>query len=101
MNLRFSLFGLISLVTFAALACGALTKPGEGWLTVVVSLTAGAFIVQVLRAIDTSGQSRAAATGWLLFVSFYVALFAGPWLGANIGPHLLSTKGLAIAAPAS
>jgi hypothetical protein len=97
MTLRFSLLGLLGLTSFAAFACAALARPDAGWLSVIVSATALVAVLQLLRAILLSGESRAAAAGWLLFACAYVALFAGPWLNANLAPHLLTSKGLALA----
>ena len=94
MNLRFSLLGLIGFTTFAALASAALVQPGIGWTSLIVSLTGTLLCWQVLRAILTSGESRAAAAGWLLFTFGYLALAIGPWLGGHVGPHLLSSRGL-------
>jgi hypothetical protein len=86
--------GLIGLVTLSALACAALVNPGPGWLSVVVSLTAAAVAVQLLRTIFANGQSRAAAVGWLVFAIGYLAITTGPWLGQHVGPQLASTKAL-------
>ena len=97
MSLRFSLLGLIGLVTLSALACAALVKPGPGWLSVVVSLTAAAVGAQALRAMFARGESRAAAVGWLVFAVGYLAVSLGPWLGQHVGPQLASSKALALA----
>jgi hypothetical protein len=97
MSLRFSLLGLIGLVTLSALASAALVKPSPGWLSVVVSLTAAAAAVQFLRAIVCAGPRRAAAVGWLVFAVGYLAIALGPWLGQHAGPQLASSKALAYA----
>jgi len=97
MKLRFSLLGLIGLTSLAAFACAALARPDAGWLSVIVSLTALVATLQLLRALLLPGESRAAACGWLLFACVYVALFAGPWLSANVAPALLPAKGIAYA----
>jgi hypothetical protein len=97
MSLRFSLLGLIGLVSLSALACAALVQPGPGWLSVVVTLTAVAVGVQILRAVFAPNAVRAAAVGWLVFVVGYLAVALGPWLGQHVGPQLLSTEGLAYA----
>lgn len=94
MNLRFSLLGLIALTTFAGLASAALVQPSVGWTSVVVSLTAAKICWQVLRAILTAGESRAAALGWLLFAVGYLAITLGPWLSSHLGPQLLTSRGL-------
>ncbi|MCI0357761.1 MAG: hypothetical protein L0211_04645 [Planctomycetaceae bacterium] len=94
MSLRFSLLGLVALVSFAGLATAALVRPGPQWLSVVVTLTAVMIVAQSLRAVLHAGESRAAAIGWLLFAVAYLALAMGPWLGAVVGPDLLSSKAL-------
>jgi hypothetical protein len=94
MNLRFSLLGLVGLVSFAALACAALVEPGDGWLSVVVTIVVFLGIGHALRAVLHGGESRAASVGWLVFVVGYLALALGPWIGEHIGPGLLSSKGL-------
>lgn len=94
MSLRFSLLGLIGLVSLSALACAALVQPGPGWVSVVVTLTAVAVGVQILRAIFAARATQAAAVGWLVFVVGYLAVALGPWLGQHVGPQLISTKGL-------
>ena len=94
MSLRFSLLGLIGFTTVAALASAALVQPGIGWTSVVVSLTVATLAWQVLRLLLTSGESRSRAVGWLVFALGYLALVLGPWLSANIGPRLLSSRAL-------
>jgi hypothetical protein len=94
MTLRFSLLGLIGLTTFAGLASAALVQPSVEWTSIVVSLTVAAVFWQVLRAIFSTGQPRAAACGWLLFAIGYLAVALGPWLSSHVAPHLLSSKGL-------
>jgi hypothetical protein len=97
MSLRFSLLGLVGLLSFAALACAALVRPGPQWLSVVVTLTAAMIGYQVLRAVLESGASRAAAIGWLVFALAYLALTLAPWLADQVGPKLLSSRALAYA----
>ena len=97
MILRFSLLQLVGFVTFAALASAALVQPGPRWLSVVVSLTAAIFVWQAVRAAVGAGESRVAAIGWLVFAAAYLALTLGPWLSEQVGPTLLSSKGLAYA----
>lgn len=94
MSLRFSLLSLIGLTTLAGLASAALVQPGVGWTSVIVSMTVALLGWQVLRAMLTTAESRAAATGWLLFAVAYLAVTFAPWLGARIGPQLLSSRGL-------
>jgi hypothetical protein len=97
MMLRFSLLQLVGLVSLAGLASAALVHPGPGWLSVVVTLTVAVIAGQTLRAVLLVGEARAAAIGWLLFAVAYLALAVGPWLGEQVGPSLLSSKGLAYA----
>ena len=97
MSLRFSLLGLIGLVTLASLGCAALVQPGPRWLSVLVTLTAAAVIWQSLRAVLQNGYTRAAATGWLVFTIVYLAFVLGPWLRVHVGPQLLSSKTLVYA----
>jgi hypothetical protein len=94
MSLRFSLLGLIGLVTLSALGCAALVTPGPGWLSVVVSLTVAAIAVQLLRAIIGAGQVRAGAVGWLVLAVGYLAIAVGPWFAQHVGPQLASSKAL-------
>ncbi len=97
MSLRFSLLGLLGLVTLASLGCAALVQPGPRWLSVLVTLTVAAIIWQSLRVVLLAGPSRAAATGWLLFAIGYLALVLAPWLQSHVGQQLLSTRSLAYA----
>ncbi len=97
MSLRFSLLGLVALLSFVGLACAALVRPGPEWLSVVVSLTVLLIGYQSLRAILERGPARAAAIGWLMFALAYLALTIGPWLGEQVGPKLLSSRALAYA----
>jgi len=97
MMLRFSLLQLVGLVSLAGLASAALVHPGPGWLSVVVTLTVAVIAVQTLRTVLLVGEARAAAIGWLLFAVAYLAFTSGPWLGEQVGPSLLSSKGLAYA----
>ena len=97
MNLRFSLLGLISLVSVAGLASAALVTPGAWWLSIVVSLVALVLIIQLVRAALTTGQARASAIGWLLVACSYVALTQAPWLKDQIGRQLITTKALVYA----
>jgi hypothetical protein len=94
MNLRFSLLSLIGLTTFAALASAALVHPGMGWTSVVVTLTVATLAWQVLRALLTTGETRAAGVGWMVFAIGYLALVLAPWLSNRIGPRLLSSQAL-------
>jgi hypothetical protein len=97
MTLRFSLLGLIGFTTLAALASATLVQPGVGWTSLVVSLTAGMLAWQVLRLLLTTGPSRAAAAGWLLFAIGYLAIVFAPSTDTRLAPHLLSSKLLAYA----
>jgi hypothetical protein len=94
MTLRFSLLGLIGLTTHAALACAALVQPGVGWTSVIVTLTVLTAAWHVLRLLLAPGQPRAAAVGWLLFAGVYLAIVLGPWTCTNLGPQLVTSKGL-------
>lgn len=94
MNLRFSLLGLIGFTTFAGVASAALAQPSYFWTSVAVSLTGALLSWQVLRAILCTGESRAAAVGWLVFALGYLALILGPWFSSHLGPHLLTSRGL-------
>jgi hypothetical protein len=96
-SLRFSLLGLIGLVTLSSLGCAALVQPGPLWLGVLVTLTACAIAWQTLRALQLAGAARASALGWLVFAVAYLAVALGPWLGRHVGTQLLSTKLLAYA----
>src|SRR5262245_12630572 len=97
--MTFSLRTLIAVTTLAALACAALVKPSADWLTVVVSPTALAFSTQLLRALFQSGESGAAAAGWLLFATVYLALVFAPWSREHVGANLLSSQALLAAQP--
>jgi uncharacterized membrane protein len=89
---RFSLLALIGFTSFAGLASAALVQPSIGWTSVVISLTAVILVWQVLRLVLTSGETRAAASGWLIFAIGYLAIVLGPHANHRIGPHLLSSK---------
>lgn len=97
MSLRFSLLGLIALVSVAGLASAALVTPSAWWLSIVVSLVALVLIIQLVRTALATGPSRASAIGWLLLASSYVALTQAPWLKDQIGRQLLTTKAIVYA----
>ena len=92
--MRFSLLTLIGITTLAALACAALAKPSVDWLSIIVTLSALTWTVQVLRAILLDGAPRAAATGWLLFATTYLALIFGPWTQERVGPALATSQAI-------
>lgn len=94
MKFRFSLLGLLGLTTLAGLAAGALVQPSSLWLSLIVSLTAVALIVQTVRVLLREGEPRAAAVGWLLFAASYLAIALGPWLSTNLGPQLATSRGI-------
>ena len=92
--MKFSLRTLIAITSLAGVACAALAKPSEDWLTVVVSLTAAVLAIQLLRLSVLSGAARASAAGWLLFAASYLALVLGPWTREHVGPSLLTSQAL-------
>ncbi|MCU0877152.1 MAG: hypothetical protein MUF06_05085 [Pirellulaceae bacterium] len=94
MRFRFSLLGLLGLTTLCGLAAGALVQPSSLWLSLIVSLTALAIIVQTVRVLLETGTARAAAVGWLLFAVSYLAIALGPWLSANLGGQLATSRGI-------
>jgi 4-hydroxybenzoate polyprenyltransferase len=70
---RFSLVGLLTAVTFAAVACGALVNPNEWWTVGVTTAAVALLAYAVLAAIYRQGTRRAfwlglAVIGWGYFV---------------------------------
>jgi len=70
---RFSLFGLLAAVTFAATACGALVNPNEWWAMGVTTAAVALLAYAVLAAIYRQAARRAfwlglAVIGWGFFV---------------------------------
>jgi hypothetical protein len=94
MKFRFSLLGLLGLTTLCGLAAGALVQPSSLWLSLIVSLTVLAIIVQTVRVLLWTGSARAAAVGWLLFAVSYLAIALGPWLSTNLGGQLATSRGI-------
>jgi hypothetical protein len=97
MKFRFSLLGLLGLTTLCGLAAGALVQPSSLWLSLIVSLTVLAIIVQTVRVLLWTGSARAAAVGWLLFAVSYLAIALGPWLSTNLGGQLATSRGIEFA----
>jgi hypothetical protein len=94
MKFRFSLLGLLGLTTLCGLAAGALVQPSSLWLSLIVSLTVLAIIVQTVRVLLWTGSARAAAVGWLLFAVSYLAIALGPWLSTTLGGQLATSRGI-------
>lgn len=70
---RFSLFGLLAAVTFAAVACGALVNPNQWWAMGVTTAAVALLAYAVLAAIYRQAARRAfwlgiAVIGWGFFV---------------------------------
>jgi len=95
MNLKFSLKDLLLFTALIAVACAALVNAGIWWHSIVVTTTLTAMTVLVIRGMLTSGPRRAFAAGWLLMAAAYLALVFGPWTGNQLGPNLITSKGLA------
>lgn len=76
---RFSLVGLLTAVTFAAVACGALVNPNKWWTIGVTSAAVTLLAYAVLAAIYRQGARRAfwmgaAVIGWGYFGLLPLAL---------------------------
>jgi hypothetical protein len=97
MSVRFSILGLIGLVTFAAVACQTLMHPGSWWASILITATLAAIGIQSLRVLLLAGQRRASSLGWLLFAVAYLAVTTGPWLADTFGRQMITTHGLAYA----
>ncbi len=95
MSLRFSLRDLLILIALVAIACAALSQPGEMWHSVVVSVSLLMLVGMLLRVLMASGEQRAFAAGWLLFATSYLLILFGPWSGTNhLGQNLITSIGL-------
>jgi hypothetical protein len=93
--MKFSLRDLLVLIAFICVACAALANTGIWWHSLIVTVTLAALTGLILWGLLCPGEGRAFAAGWLLFAAGYLGLVFGPWTASNLGPNLVTTKGLA------
>jgi len=67
----------------------------DWWLSGLITLTIFAWLAGLLVAMFQQGRLRVAATGAVIAAGSYWLLALGPWFGTNVGPTLLTTRGLA------
>lgn len=93
---RYSLAGLLALVTLFAVACGLFAARSPGVMYGVVSSAALLFCAASLTAIIVPGRPRAACAGLAVIGWGYLLLTFHPWF-ANLGGNLLTTRVLVAA----
>ncbi|MGI8980725.1 MAG: hypothetical protein ACR2FY_15975 [Pirellulaceae bacterium] len=67
----------------------------DWWLSGLTTLTVFAWLVGLLVVMFQQGRVRAAATGAVIAAAAYWLLALGPWFSTNVGPTLLTSRGLA------
>jgi hypothetical protein len=94
MTLKFSLKDLLLLTAVISVACAALANAGIWWHSIVVSLTLAGWTGLTIWGVMNLGSRRAFTIGWLLMAIGYLGLVFGPWTGSQLGPNLITTRGL-------
>lgn len=89
---RFSLAGLLGLVTFAAVNCAGLRYSVELWAASVLLLIIAVLLVGMLGILYRRTERRAFWSGFTLFGSAYMLLALAPGLDSAVGQHLITTK---------
>lgn len=67
----------------------------DWWLSGLTTLTVFAWLAGLLVVMFQQGRLRAAATGAVIAAAAYWLLALGPWFSTNVGPTLLTSRGLA------
>jgi hypothetical protein len=67
----------------------------DWWLSGLTTLTVFAWLAGLLVVMFQQGRIRAAATGAVIAAAAYWLLALGPWFSTNVGPTLLTSRGLA------
>jgi hypothetical protein len=67
----------------------------DWWLSGLTTLTIFAWFAGLLVVMFQQGRVRAAATGAVIAAAAYWLLALGPWFSTNVGPTLLTSRGLA------
>ena len=65
------------------------------WLSGLTTLTVFVWLAGLLVVMFQQGRPRAAATGAVIAAAAYWLLALGPWFSMNVGPTLLTSRGLA------
>ncbi|MBI1903146.1 MAG: hypothetical protein HYS13_18755 [Planctomycetia bacterium] len=101
MSLRFSLLGLFALVTFAALAWGALVGSAKDpataaapwwWASGVATGTVLLWMVCLFGALFGAGRRRAACGGALLAGAIYWLIVFSPFFRDGVGSKLITSR---------
>jgi hypothetical protein len=95
MTLKFSLKDLLVFTALIAIACAALANAGIWWHSIVVTATITGMTALVLWGVLNPGPGRAFAMGWMLLAAGYLGLIFGPWTESQLGPSLITARGLA------
>lgn len=67
----------------------------DWWLSGLITVTVFVWLAGVLVVMFQLGRVRAAATGAVIAAAAYWLLALGPWFSTNVGPTLLTSRGLA------
>jgi hypothetical protein len=89
-SLRFTIAGLIGVITFLGIGLAALREASELWDSGLFTLTLGVLLVAVLLAVHRREDRRAFWAGFALFGWGYMALSLVP----STEPRLLTTRAL-------
>lgn len=89
----------VAAACLAAAACGlaaaGLFYANAWWLSGVMTVSIACWLAGVLAAVYGPASWRGVLVGALAASFLYVLLAQGPWFRANVGPWLLTTRGLA------
>jgi hypothetical protein len=84
-----------SLMGWLLLSSLLLFYGNDWWLSGLMTLTIFAWLAGLLVVLFQQGRIRSAGTGAVIASAAYWLLALGPWFGTNVGPSLLTSRGLA------
>ena len=89
---RFSIAELLGAVGLSGLGLACLLHASSPWAATMFSITLGLLTMALIGVIYRMGERRAFWVGFAICGWLYMALTTNPWLGAWIGPNLVTSK---------
>jgi hypothetical protein len=99
MRLRFSIRGLMALVSFVGIGFAALRYATDWWASGVFTATLIGLALSAAYAVHRRGPRRAFWSAFATFGAGYMIMAFGPWCETAIRPRLLTTKMIDLAYP--
>jgi len=93
--LFFVLASLGCFFTWCLVSVLLLLYGNDWWLSGLITLTVFAWLAGLLVLLFQQGRIRTIATGAVIAAAAYWLLALGPWFSTNVGPTLLTSRGLA------